>query len=99
MKRKQLSVELRTYTKKQIQQFIEDDKLTPEQQRIADEFARQPSRETRTEHRGAQEVLKVAGVWSDLEWEKTQKELDRIRDESKPTPPFDLHKDPEPGQS
>jgi hypothetical protein len=31
----------------------------------------------------------LAGVWSDLDWEDTVADLDRIRHESKPTPPID----------
>lgn len=30
-----------------------------------------------------------AGIWSDLDWDETEQALDRIRHESKPTPPFD----------
>lgn len=30
-----------------------------------------------------------AGIWSDLDWEETEQALDRIRHESKPTPPID----------
>ena len=32
----------------------------------------------------------LAGVWKDLDWEEFADELDRIRHESKPTPPIDL---------
>lgn len=31
----------------------------------------------------------LAGVWSDLDWDEMIDELDRIRHESKPTPPID----------
>ena len=37
-----------------------------------------------------QTALGLAGAWSDLSWEETEKELDRIRHQSKPTPPFKL---------
>ncbi len=37
-----------------------------------------------------QTALDLAGAWSDLSWEETEKELDRIRHQSKPTPPFKL---------
>jgi hypothetical protein len=30
----------------------------------------------------------MAGVWSDLDWEDTLESLDRIRHESRPTPPI-----------
>jgi hypothetical protein len=35
-----------------------------------------------------QEALALAGAWSDLPSEHMEEELDRIRHESKPTPPF-----------
>jgi hypothetical protein len=31
----------------------------------------------------------LAGAWSDLDWDETIAALDRIRHESKPTPPID----------
>ena len=37
-----------------------------------------------------QTALNLAGAWSDISWEEMEKELDRIRHESKPTPPFEL---------
>lgn len=37
-----------------------------------------------------QTALNLAGAWSDLSWEEMEKELDRIRHESKPTPPLEL---------
>lgn len=30
-----------------------------------------------------------AGIWDDLDWDETAASLDRIRHESKPTPPID----------
>ena len=36
------------------------------------------------------EALRLAGAWSDLDWDEMEKELDRIRHESKPTPPIEL---------
>lgn len=38
----------------------------------------------------AQDALALAGVWNDLDWDEVANELDRIRHESKPTPPLDL---------
>jgi hypothetical protein len=35
------------------------------------------------------EALSLMGAWSDLDWDETVEELDRIRHESKPTPPID----------
>jgi hypothetical protein len=40
--------------------------------------------------RTIQEVLALAGAWSDLNWDEMEKGLDRIRHESQPTPPFSL---------
>ena len=37
-----------------------------------------------------QTALHLAGAWSDLSWEEMETELDRIRHESKPTPPLEL---------
>jgi hypothetical protein len=37
-----------------------------------------------------QTALNLAGAWSDLSWEETERALDSIRHESKPTPPIDL---------
>ena len=36
-----------------------------------------------------QVALRLAGAWSDLNWEEMEQALDRIRHESKPTPPID----------
>ena len=37
-----------------------------------------------------EEVLALAGAWSDLDWDEAVEELDRIRRESKPAPPIDV---------
>jgi hypothetical protein len=37
-----------------------------------------------------EEALGLAGAWSDLDWEDLATVLDRIRHESKPTPPIEL---------
>jgi hypothetical protein len=37
-----------------------------------------------------QEVLDLAGSWSDLNWDVVEEELHRIRHESSPTPPISL---------
>ena len=36
------------------------------------------------------DVRRLAGVWKDLDWSAAVAELDRIRHESRPTPPIDL---------
>jgi hypothetical protein len=40
--------------------------------------------------RRPRDVRRLAGVWKDLDWEEAADALDRIRHESKPTPPIDL---------
>lgn len=35
-------------------------------------------------------ALALAGAWSDLSWDEVEAGLDRIRHESKPTPPIEL---------
>lgn len=35
-------------------------------------------------------ALSVIGAWADLDWEEALAELDRIRQESAPTPPIEL---------
>jgi len=37
-----------------------------------------------------QEVLSLSGVWSDLNWDVVEDQLNRIRHESRPTPPISL---------
>ena len=39
---------------------------------------------------GVDEAISLAGVWSDLDWDEMVEALDRIRHESKPTPPIEL---------
>ncbi len=39
---------------------------------------------------GTQAALQAIGAWADLDWDEAVEELDRIRHESKPTPPLDL---------
>jgi hypothetical protein len=48
-------------------------------EQTADEFMVQRGTDARS----------LAGAWSDLDWEETIEALDRIRHESKPTPPID----------
>jgi hypothetical protein len=40
--------------------------------------------------RGIQKALKLAGSWSDLDWDEVEQELYRIRHESQPTPPISI---------
>ncbi len=39
---------------------------------------------------GVQRALSAVGAWSHLDWDEAERELDRIRHESAPTPPVDL---------
>ena len=41
-------------------------------------------------HKAIEETLALAGAWKDLDFEEMLQELDRIRHESKPTPPLTL---------
>jgi len=36
------------------------------------------------------DALSLAGSWSDLSWDETQEELDRIRRETPPSPPIEV---------
>jgi hypothetical protein len=36
------------------------------------------------------EAMRLAGAWEDLDWDEMMQTLDRIRHESKPTPPLSL---------
>jgi hypothetical protein len=49
-------------------------------EREADQTSRQAS---------IQRALDLAGAWSDLDWDEMEAALDRIRHESRPTPPID----------
>ena len=37
-----------------------------------------------------EETLALAGSWGERDWDEVEQELDRIRHESKPTPPIEL---------
>jgi hypothetical protein len=37
-----------------------------------------------------QDAISLAGAWSHLDWDEMRDALDRIRHESKPTPPIEL---------
>lgn len=39
--------------------------------------------------KNVQDALSLAGAWADMDWEETLEALDRIRHESKPTPPIE----------
>lgn len=41
------------------------------------------------EEEGTRDALRAIGAWSDLDWDAAFDELDRIRHESRPTPPIE----------
>lgn len=53
-------------------------------------FTEESHLDKKARSRSIQEVLKLAGSWSDLDWDEMEQELYRIRHESQPTPPIDL---------
>jgi hypothetical protein len=53
-------------------------------------FSEETQADTAISEDATQTVLDLAGAWSDLSWEETERALDRIRHESTPTPPLDL---------
>lgn len=44
----------------------------------------------KTSKTSMKEVLALAGAWGERNWDEVEAELDRIRHQSKPTPPFEL---------
>ncbi len=42
-----------------------------------------------TPPRAVADALSLAGAWSDLDWDEAEADLDRIRHESRPTPPIE----------
>jgi len=50
--------------------------------------AQQPA--THTEQKAIEDTLALAGAWGERNWDEVEAELDRIRHQSKPTPPFEL---------
>lgn len=51
-------------------------------------FAEEEAAETALPERVTQEALSMIGAWSDLDWGEMLEALDRIRHESRPTPPI-----------
>ena len=64
--------------------FVDDDSD------VVQYVAEDPSAPADSPSAGAQEALAVVGAWSDLDWDELADSLDRIRHESRPTPPVDL---------
>lgn len=53
-------------------------------------FADEAAADAALASRKHRDVRDLAGIWKDLDWNAAAEELDRIRHESKPTPPIDL---------
>lgn len=51
-------------------------------------FTDEESADAATSQDDIHAALSVIGAWSDLDWDEMERELDRIRHESKPTPPI-----------
>jgi hypothetical protein len=50
----------------------------------------QTSQEASNSNSAANRVRKLAGVWSDLDWDDMERGLDRIRHETPPSPPKEV---------
>ncbi len=53
-------------------------------------FSEEAQADKAVSNNAMQTVLELAGAWADLDWKETEKALDKIRHESRPTPPIDL---------
>ena len=53
-------------------------------------FAEEKAADAAVSQNATQDALSVIGAWRDLDWDETVAALDRIRHESKPTPPIKL---------
>ena len=51
-------------------------------------FADEAAADAATSNSVTDAALRAIGAWSDLDWERLEQELDRIRHESRPTPPI-----------
>ena len=59
-------------------------------QEVVHYFAEEADADAAISSNVIQEILSLAGSWSDLNWDVVEKELSRIRHESSPTPPLSL---------
>jgi hypothetical protein len=57
-------------------------------QEVVRYFTDEEAADAAVSQRTSQDALAVIGAWDDLDWETTITALDRIRHESKPTPPI-----------
>ena len=53
-------------------------------------FADEAEAEAALPSESIREAMSTAGAWKGADWEEVEAELDRIRHESVPTPPFEL---------
>jgi hypothetical protein len=53
-------------------------------------FTEEKAADAAVSDKATQDALAVIGAWHDLDWDDTVVALDRIRHESKPTPPIKL---------
>jgi hypothetical protein len=59
-------------------------------QEVVRYFTDEQAADAAVSHSTTQAALSVIGAWRDLDWEEMVEALDRIRHESKPTPPIEL---------
>jgi len=59
-------------------------------QEVVHYFAGEAEADAAISSNAIQEILNLAGSWSDLNWDVVEEELYRIRHESSPTPPLSL---------
>jgi len=57
-------------------------------QEVTRYFTDEQAADAAVEETATQEALGAIGAWSDLDWDEMEQALDRIRHESKPTPPI-----------
>jgi hypothetical protein len=53
-------------------------------------YCREEDAEAASSSEVAQEALALAGAWADLDWSELEQGLDRIRHQSRPTPPISV---------
>jgi hypothetical protein len=59
-------------------------------QEVVRYFTEEKAADAAVTRNATQKALGVIGAWSDLDWDEMVAALDRIRHESKPTPPIKL---------
>lgn len=64
--------------------------LQEDNEEVVQYFTEEAEADVANAARSINDVLKLAGVWKDLDWDEMEKGLDRIRHESRPTPPLSL---------